>query len=110
MASDWENKLTLIFSFSLANLIGFVPHLNESAPFNPAEYKAVYKTNITYHDFTFGNTLNKSCEYPRFWDESGNIVTAQSDGNFSELNGCFESEFDQVCCAMAIALYSLTST
>ncbi|RDW79794.1 putative alpha 1,3 glucan synthase [Coleophoma cylindrospora] len=80
---------------TLSNLIGFEPFLNASAPFNPAEYKAVYKTNVTYHDFSFGNTYNPNCQYPRFWNDSGNVVTAQSDANFSLLNGCYDSEFDQ---------------
>jgi len=69
---------------------------NISAPFNPAEYQVAYKSDRQYFDFKFGNSKAATCQYPRFWNESGFPVTKQSDPNFSKLNGCFKSEFDQV--------------
>lgn len=80
----------------MGDLIGFENFLNATAPFNAKEYKVVYKTNVTYHDFTFGNNYNASCEYPRFWNASGQRVLKESDPVFSQLVGCYDSEFDQV--------------
>ncbi|KAK5127724.1 hypothetical protein LTR08_004316 [Meristemomyces frigidus] len=78
----------------MADLIGFQGYLNETTPFSPGEYKVEYKTDQTYLDFSFGNTHNDTCEYPRFWNESGNMVLKNVE-NFSELVGCYNSEFDQ---------------
>lgn len=81
---------------SLADLVGFEGFLNTTTPFEPKEHQAVWKTDHTYLDFTFQNTYNQTCEYPRFWNESGNIVLRDSDPVFSQLVGCFDSEFDHV--------------
>jgi len=86
----------------MGNLIGFEGNLNVSAPFNPTEYKAEYKTSLQYSDFSFGNTYNDTCDYPRFFDESGALVAADSgfaaddNADFAKLKGCYDSEFDQV--------------
>lgn len=81
---------------SLGDLIAFDGFENVSAPFTPAEHKVEWKSDRHYLDFNFGNTYNTTCEYPRFWDESGFPVTKQSDANFGRLSGCYDSEFDQV--------------
>jgi alpha-1,3-glucan synthase len=88
---------------SMADLIGVDGYLNESAPFNPGEYDVVWKTDRNYSDFEFGNVRKDSCQYPRFWNESGERVLeeasqrpAQIDENFTRLVGCYDSEFDQV--------------
>ncbi|OCK73844.1 glycosyltransferase family 5 protein [Lepidopterella palustris CBS 459.81] len=80
---------------TMGDLIGFEGFLNTTTPFSPAEHKAVWKTDRHYQDFTFGNTYKPNCEYPRFWNESGFRVLKDSDATFSQLNGCYDSEFDQ---------------
>ena len=83
---------------SMADLIGFNGYPNETTPFNQSEHKVFWKSNVTYLDFSFQNDYQKECEYPRFWNESGQRVLKQLDQNFSKLVGCFDSEFDQVSC------------
>lgn len=80
----------------MSDLIGFDGHPNETAPFKQEGYEVFYKSNITYLDFSFKNDYKKECEYPRFWNESGQRVLGTEDKNFSRLTGCFDSEFDQV--------------
>ena len=80
----------------MANLIGFEGFLNSTTPFDPLEHKALYKTSTQYQDFSFGNNYNQTCQYPKFWNESGYLVLKDSDPKFAQLNGCFDSEFDQV--------------
>ena len=79
----------------MADLIGFNGYLNATAPFNPREYQVEYKSDQAYLDFSFGNKYNNTCEYPRFWNETGNIVLKDT-AHFSELVGCYDSDFDQV--------------
>lgn len=80
----------------MADLIGFDGFPNATAPFEPHEYTVSWKSNTTYLDFSFKNEYKQECEYPRFWNESGQRVLAAVDKNFSKLAGCFDSEFDQV--------------
>lgn len=85
----------------MADLIGVEQYLNETAPFNPEEYDVIWKDPMrNYSDFTFTNEKLESCDYPRFWNESGERVlvtsTEPQDANFSRLVGCYDSEFDQV--------------
>jgi alpha-1,3-glucan synthase len=82
---------------SMGDLIGFEGFLNASTPFDTKEHKALYKSSVTYADFTIGNTYNANCEYPRFWNASGERVRPEDDSTFATLAGCFNSEFDQVC-------------
>ncbi|KAK4501124.1 hypothetical protein PRZ48_006930 [Zasmidium cellare] len=77
---------------TMGDLIGFEGYLNESAPFTPKEYNVLWKSSREYHDFSFGNTYNNTCEYPRFWNETGLPV----DPSVREmLVGCYDSDFDQ---------------
>ena len=80
----------------MGDLVGFENFLNTTTPFDAKEHKALYKTNITYQDFTIGNNYNATCEYPSFWNASGQRVLKDSDPVFSQLVGCYDSEFDQV--------------
>lgn len=77
---------------TMGDLLGFEGHLNDTAAFNTEEYRALYKTDRQYHDFAFGNDYNQTCEYPRFWDETGVRLAA---ANTSDLKGCYNSDFDQ---------------
>ena len=77
---------------TLGDLIGFENHLNESVPFSAAEYPAQYKTARQYNDFNFGNTYNNTCDFPKFWNETGFPVDASVSQQF---HGCYDSEFDQ---------------
>lgn len=81
---------------SMGDLIGFEGFLNATAPFRPEEHKVQWKSSRQYTDFSFGNTYNQTCEYPRFWNESGQRVLKDSSDNFAKLVGCYDSEFDQV--------------
>ena len=79
---------------TMGDLIGFEGYLNVSTPLNYHEHNAIWKTSRQYHDFKFDNTEIENCdvEYPRFWGDYGERVTA----NGSEfLVGCRDSEFDQ---------------
>jgi alpha-1,3-glucan synthase len=80
----------------MGDLIGFRGFENASAPFSATEYHAEWRSDRRYLDFSFGDTYNATCNYPRFWDESGFPVTKNSDSNFGQLRGCYNSEFDQV--------------
>lgn len=76
----------------LGDLIGFEGYLNETAPFTTKEHKVQWKSDRQYVDFRFGNTYNASCDYPRFWNETGFPVEPYV---YQELVGCYDSEFDQ---------------
>ncbi len=40
-------------------------------PFLPAEYERFWKTSRRYLDFNIGEEYNETCEFPRFWNETG---------------------------------------
>ncbi|KAJ5666828.1 hypothetical protein N7462_011237 [Penicillium macrosclerotiorum] len=77
---------------TMGDLIGFEGYLNTTTPFSNKEHKAQWKSDRHYVDFHFGNSYNKSCDYPRFWNETGFPVE-----NFvrDQLTGCYDSDFDQ---------------
>ncbi|KAJ9131638.1 Cell wall alpha-1,3-glucan synthase mok13 [Pleurostoma richardsiae] len=77
---------------TMGDLIGFDGFLNASTPFDPKEYKVLYKTDRHYHDFDFGNEYNETCSYPRFWNETGKRI---DDDDANQFKGCFNSDFDQ---------------
>lgn len=52
----------------------------------------MWKTARQYVDFSFGESYNETCDYPRFWNETGYQVDASV---YQELKGCYDSEFDQ---------------
>ncbi|KAJ5344880.1 hypothetical protein N7452_002884 [Penicillium brevicompactum] len=77
---------------TLSNLIGFQGHLNDSADFKASEYKVEWVTDRQYADFNFSNVYNESCNYPKFWEETGYPLTTQG---VQDLHGCYDSDFDQ---------------
>lgn len=79
---------------TMGDLIAFEDFLNVSVPFDTKEHKVLYRDpSRQYTDFSFGNTYNTTCTYPRFWLENGFPVgTDVTD----QLTGCYDSEFDQV--------------
>ncbi|KAL4883883.1 hypothetical protein BJY04DRAFT_226211 [Aspergillus karnatakaensis] len=101
---EWRRAITEIHSrgmyvvvdntlATLSNLVGFKGHLNSSADFNAHEYEVQWVSDRQYADFTFGdNTYNSTCAYPRFWGETGFPLT---DSGVEELQGCYDSDFDQ---------------
>lgn len=80
---------------TMGDLLQWVGHENESAPFSWNEYDVRYKSSRHYHDFSIGNNANASCNYPRMWGSDGFPL-----GNQSVLSAmrrpCKDSEFDQV--------------
>jgi alpha-1,3-glucan synthase len=77
---------------TLGDLIGFQGFLNETTPFTVDEHEVQWKTDRQYWDFSIGNNYNTTCEYPRFWNETGfRIDQSIADS----LKGCYNSEFDQ---------------
>lgn len=87
---------------TLGDLIGFDGYLNESAPFNAGEYPTLYKTERQYNDFGFSLNYNETCEFPRFWNETGFPVTASVNDQF---RGCFDGDFDQFGDTEAFGVY-----
>ncbi|KAJ5414114.1 hypothetical protein N7509_000741 [Penicillium cosmopolitanum] len=77
---------------TLSNLVGFKGHLNDSADFNPHEYEVEWVSERRYADFQFGNDYNDTCNFPKFWDETGFPITS---GGPEDLTGCYNSDFDQ---------------
>ena len=77
---------------TMSDLLGFEGHLNSSTPFNVKEHKVRYKTSRQYLDFSPGNTYNETCNYPRFYNETGYPV---GEDVTSQLKGCYNSEYDQ---------------
>lgn len=87
---------------TMGDLIGFEGYLNESAPFNPTEYKVLWKSSREYLDFSFGNTYNDTCEFPRFWNETGYPVDSSV---YEMLVGCHDSDFDHFGDTEAFGVY-----
>lgn len=77
---------------TLGDLLGFEGHLNTSTKFSPDEYHVLYKTERQYHDFHPGNDYNDTCDYPRFWNETGLRI---NDSSREQFTGCYNSDFDQ---------------
>ncbi|KAL4797044.1 hypothetical protein BDV19DRAFT_397901 [Aspergillus venezuelensis] len=77
---------------TMGDLIGFQGYLNETTPFSVKEHQVLWKSERRYVDFDIGNTYNETCNYPRFWNETGYPV---SQDVRDELQGCYDSDFDQ---------------
>ncbi|KAJ5569634.1 uncharacterized protein N7459_009064 [Penicillium hispanicum] len=77
---------------TMGDLIGFEGYLNTTTPFSMKEHKAQWKSDRHYVDFHFGNSYNESCNYPRFWNETGYPVQQYVT---DQLKGCYNSDFDQ---------------
>ena len=81
---------------TMADFIGFEGALNISAPILATEYDATWKGDRRYFDFTFDNDYLEECQYPTFYNATGQPLLKGSDNLFDELAGCYNSEFDQV--------------
>ena len=77
---------------TMGDLIGFEGFLNTTTPFSFTEHNAVWKSPRRYWDFPLGEE-HVPCEYPRFWDEHGELV---GDDVMSQMKTCRTSDFDQV--------------
>ncbi len=77
----------------MGDLLGFEGLLNESAPFRSDEHKVVWKHDRRYLDFSISDTYNETCNFPRFWNETGFPI---DDIYANEFKGCYDSDFDQV--------------
>ncbi len=77
----------------MGDLIGFDGYLNETTPFSLKEHEVVWKSDRRYMDFDFGNNYNATCQYPRFWLETGKPVGSDV---LDRMVGCYDSDFDQV--------------
>ncbi|OCK84430.1 glycosyltransferase family 5 protein [Lepidopterella palustris CBS 459.81] len=77
---------------TMSDLIGFSGYLNTTTPFTLNEHKAEWKFDRRYLDFSFSNTYNETCTYPRFWLETGERVGKDVT---EHMVGCYDSEFDQ---------------
>jgi alpha-1,3-glucan synthase len=76
----------------MGDLLGFEGFLNTTTPFTLNEHKVQYKTRRQYLDFSPSNNYNQTCDYPRFWLETGyQVGTDVTD----RMKGCYDSEFDQ---------------
>ncbi|KAF2458155.1 hypothetical protein BDY21DRAFT_214196 [Lineolata rhizophorae] len=77
---------------TMGDLIGFKGYLNDTTPFTLEEHEVQWKSNRHYLDFEWSNDYNETCEYPRFWLETGFLVGSDVT---DRMNGCYDSEFDQ---------------
>ncbi|KAK0625431.1 alpha-1,3 glucan synthase [Bombardia bombarda] len=87
---------------TMGDLLGFEGYLNESAPFLPEEHKTVWKTPRRYLDFDIGTEYNETCEFPRFWNETGMPIDQQFVDQFK---GCYDGDFDQFGDTEAFGVY-----
>ncbi|KAI8241993.1 Cell wall alpha-1,3-glucan synthase mok13 [Colletotrichum sp. SAR 10_99] len=88
---------------TLGDLIGYKEYLNTTAPFEPHEMEAIYKTDRHYLDWTFPTGYNKTCEnFPRLYYESGYEVGEEVYGMFE---GCYDGDFDQFGDTEAFGVY-----
>ncbi|GAB1317883.1 Cell wall alpha-1,3-glucan synthase ags1 [Madurella fahalii] len=76
---------------TMGDLLGFEGYLNTTTPFSFTEHNTVWKSSRRYWDFHIGEDLI-DCEYPRFWDEHGELV---GDDVMSKMTKCRTSDFDQ---------------
>ena len=77
---------------TMGDLIGFDGYLNTTTPFTLKEHSVQWKSSRQYHDFDIGNNYNKTCQYPKFWLETGFPVDEEVT---SQMVGCYDSDFDQ---------------
>jgi alpha-1,3-glucan synthase len=77
---------------TMGDLIGFDGFLNTTTPFSLGEHQVQWKSSRQYHDFHIGNSYNQTCNYPRFWNETGFPVDKSVT---DQMVGCYDSDFDQ---------------
>ncbi|KAF2465803.1 uncharacterized protein BDR25DRAFT_378495 [Lindgomyces ingoldianus] len=87
---------------TMGDLVGFEGYLNDTTPFTLKEHKTVWKSDRRYLDFDIGNNYNETCQYPRFWNETGfPIEKSYTD----QMKGCYNSDFDQYGDTEAFGVY-----
>ena len=77
----------------MGDLIAFEGYVNASDPFNWHEYDYIWKGGRRYNDFQPGNNKNTTCEYPPMWGQDGYPLSSDI---LDQMDGCKDSEFDQV--------------
>lgn len=87
---------------TLGDLLGFEGYLNETAPFTLKEHEVEWKTDRRYYDFEVSEQYNQTCEYPRFWLETGYPVGKDVT---DQMVGCYAGEFDQYGDTEAFGVY-----
>lgn len=80
---------------TMGDLIGFEGYMNTTTPFTLKEHQVQWKSDRQYYDFNLGNEYNETCDYPRFWLETGFPITDPEDSFGDTLHGCYDSDFDQ---------------
>lgn len=77
---------------TMGDLLGFEGYLNTTTPFTLKEHKVQWKSDRRYLDFQVSDEYNETCQYPRFWNETGYPI----DKNYTDaMIGCYNSDFDQ---------------
>lgn len=87
---------------TLGDLLGFEGYLNETAPFTLSEHKTEWKSSRKYWDFEVTDQYNETCDYPRFWLETGYPVGSDVT---DQMKGCYGGEFDQYGDTEAFGVY-----
>lgn len=87
---------------TMGDLLGFENYLNETAPFTLDEHRVQWKSSRQYSDFEISEDYNTTCQYPRFWLETGFPVGSDVT---SQMKGCYASEFDQYGDTEAFGVY-----
>jgi len=67
----------------MGDLIGFEGHLNTTEPLTLAEHKVQWKDERRYRDFEINNNYREDCNYPRFWQQTGDSV-------YPAVKGCYD--------------------
>jgi alpha-1,3-glucan synthase len=76
----------------MGDLLAFKGFENKTATFSTKEHDVLYKTGRQYLDFAPSNDYNQTCDYPRFYLDTGYPVETNVT---NQLVGCFNSDFDQ---------------
>ena len=87
---------------TMGDLLGFEGYLNETAPFTLDEHKVQWKSEKRYWDFDVSDHYNSTCQYPRFWLETGYPVGSDVT---DQMKGCYASDFDQYGDTEAFGVY-----
>lgn len=88
---------------TMGDLIAFKGYENVSTPFLLSEHISEWRNpGRRYLDFDIGNNYNETCDYPRFWLDSGYLV---GEDVTSGMKGCYNSEFDQYGDTEAFGVY-----
>lgn len=88
---------------TMGDLIAFKGYENSSTPFTLTEHEVLWRNeDRQYLDFAFSQKYNATCNYPRFWLDTGYTV---KDDVTDLMKGCYDSEFDQYGDTEAFGVY-----